>query len=340
MKKYLLIFIIAAVCVSASWGQAVATVTYVDGWVDIKDSSGKVEEAFSGDELSTGNSVITGKDSFAELLEKSGSTYKISPDTVFTVREMDVKGKKQNVLACTLGEVAFKFKKVASEEPMIATNSTVAGIRGTEFTVYAGADGSTLIAVASGMVEVEAAGKSVELNPDEAVEVKPGDPPGEKFKFMGKELDFSKWNEGKKKALLDNPVEALKAVEKRLDYYNDRINETYPVFLEWDAQRKDELAEFNKIQAEKGQEAAKEYRDKVLIPTMNNSANLILNVRYYALSSLSMRRFIVGNMYAEIKTRNITKLDDPVFKEFEKVYKGVLEKFEQIAAPQLNETDI
>ncbi len=340
MKKYLLFFIIAAVCVSASWGQAVATVTYIDGWVDIKDSSGKVAEAFSGDEISAGNSVITGEDSFAELLEKSGSTYKISPDTVFTVREMDVKGKKQNVLACTLGEVAFKFKKVASEEPMIATNSTVAGIRGTEFTVYAGADGSTLIAVASGMVEVEAAGKSVELNPDEAVEVKPGDPPGAKFQLLGKKLDFSSWNDGKKKDFFDNPVEALKAVEKRLDYFNGKVLELHPVFLEWAAQVKEDRAEYAKIRNEKGEAAGNEYAEKVLNPSVRNATALSLNERYYALSALSMRRFIIGSMYAEIKTRYMAKPDDPVFREFLEVYSRVLQKFEETSIPQINETDI
>ncbi|MDX9801870.1 MAG: FecR domain-containing protein [Spirochaetia bacterium] len=340
MKKYLLIFVIAAACVSASWGEAVATVSYIDGWVDIKDSSGRTSEAFSGDELSAGNSVITGKDSFAELLEKSGSTYKISPETIFTVREMDVKGKKQNVLALTLGEVAFKFKKVASEEPMIATNSTVAGIRGTEFTVYAGADGSTLIAVASGLVEVEAAGKSVELNPDEAVEVKPGDPPGEKFQLLGKKLDFSTWNDGKKKDFLENPVAALEAVEKRLDYFNGKVLELHPVYLEWAEQLKEDRKEFAKIQSEKGQNEALEFREKVMSTSLANTINLSLNVRYYALSSLSMRRFILGNMYAEIKTRFMTKLDDPVYREFENVYKRVLEKFEDTSIPQINETDI
>jgi hypothetical protein len=130
---------------------------------------------------------------------------------------MEDKGKKQSVLSVTLGEVAFKFRRAASEEPLIATNSTVAGVRGTDFTVYSGADGSTLIAVENGMVEVEAAGKSVELVKDEAVEVRPGEPPGQKFSFIGRELDFSSWNAEKKQThFCDNPAEALKGVEKRL----------------------------------------------------------------------------------------------------------------------------
>ncbi len=53
-----------------------------------------------------------------------------------------------------------------------------------------------------------------------------------------------------------------------------------------------------------------------------------------------MRRFVVGSMYVELKTRYINKLDDPDFVEFEKVYKRLLDKFEQISIPQINETDI
>jgi hypothetical protein len=340
MKKQLILFLILLISAAAAFAQEVATISYLDGWVDVKESSGKVYEAFIGESLAVGNSVITGKNSFAELAEKSGSTYRIAADTIFTVREMEVKGKKQSVLSCTLGEVAFKFKRAASDEPLIATSSTTAGVRGTEFTVYAGADGSTLIAVTSGLVEVEAAGESVSLNPDEAVEVKPGNPPGPKFQLLGKKLDFSTWNSGKKEEFLKNPVEGLKAVEKRLDYYNSQVMELQPVYLEWSAQVKEERAEFEKIYKEKGEAARNEYRDKILTPSVQNASNLRLNVRYYALSALSMRRFIVGNMYGEIKSRYITKLDDPLYREFEEVYKRVLEKFESTSIPQINETDI
>jgi len=340
MKKQIIFIAIFIAISSALYAQSVAAVSYVDGWVDIKDGSGKVLEAFIGDDLFPGNSVITGKGSYAELLEKSGSTYKMSPDTVFTVREIEANGKKESVLAVTVGEVAFKFNKVAGSEPMIATNSTVAGVRGTEFIVYSGSDGSSLIAVTSGLVEVEASGKSVSLNPDEAVEVKPGSPPGDKIQILGMRLDFSKWNENKKQDFLNNPIEALKAVDKRLDYYNSKIKELYPVFLELSEKVKIERAEYVRIQKEQGEVAAAKFADTILTDALTNARHMGLNVRYYALSSLSMRRYIVGNMYAEIKSRYITKLNDPLFIEFNKLYNEVLKKFEEISIPRINDTDI
>ena len=340
MKKQIILIAIFIILASALYGQSIAAVSYVDGWVDIKDGSGKVLEAFIGDDLYPGNSVITGKNSYAELLEKSGSTYKMSPDTVFTVREMESNGKKESVLAVTVGEVAFKFNKVASSEPMIATNSTVAGVRGTEFIVYSGSDGSSLIAVTAGLVEVEAAGKSVSLNPDEAVEVKPGSPPGPKIQLIGRSLDFSKWNEDKKQEFLNNPVEALKAVDKRLDYYYEKIGEIYPVFLDMLEKSIKGREELNRIYREQGAAAAAQYDETIFRPFSINATHTSLNLRYYALSSLSMRRYILGSMYAEIKSRYITKLNDPLFIEFNNLYNEVLKKFEEISIPQINETDI
>ena len=339
MRKLLILvlFLIAAF----AYSNEIVTVTYIDGWVDIKDGTGDLYEAMIGDEVTVGNSVITDDDSYAELKEEnSKSTYNLKPNTVFTVREMEAGGEKQNVLSCTLGEIAFKFKRAGSIEPLIATNSTVAGVRGTEFKVYAGVDGSSLIAVRSGLVEVESEGKTVALEKDEAVEVKPGQAPGDKFSLKGKPLNFQSWNSDKKREFLENPAESLKAVEKRLDFYNSKVEELYPIFLEWMEQVEEERAEFAKIKEEKGDAAAQEFRNNVLMKSVENTVSLSLNVRYYALSALSMRRFVVGNMYAEMKTRYINKLDKPEFVDFEKVYKRVLEKFEEIAIPQINETDI
>ena len=339
MKKALLIiFLISSPFIFAN---EIVSITYIDGWVDVKEGNGDIYEAMIGDEVIAGNSIMTDDDSYAELMEKtSRSTYNLSPNTVFTVREMETEGSKRNVLACTLGEVAFKFKRAGSLEPLIATNSTVAGVRGTEFKVYAGLDGSSLIAVRRGLVEVESEGVTVALGKNEAVEIKPGEAPGDKFSLKGKPLNFNAWNGEKKKEFLKNPAESLKAVEKRLDYYNSKIEELYPIYLEWAQQVKDERAEFAKIKAEKGVAAAAEFREKVILTSVENTVKLSRNVRYYALSALSMRRFIVGNMYAEIKTRYITKLDNPIFTEFEKVYNSFLQKFEEVSIPQINDTDI
>ena len=143
--KNILIILFAAVITVGGFAQT-ADLVFVDGWVDIK-SAGETFEAFAGDTLRTGESVITGSDSYAELAQKNLSTIIVKPDSIFTIREIETDSGRETVLSTTVGAVSFKFGKLLGKEPMLATPSAVAGIRGTELTVYAGEDGSTLFAV-------------------------------------------------------------------------------------------------------------------------------------------------------------------------------------------------
>ncbi len=318
----------------------IATITYLEGWVDIKTGSGDISEAFIGDEVTAGNSVITDDDSYAELEESSGSTYNISPNTVFTVREMEIDGTKQNVLACTLGEIAFKFKRAGSLEPLIATNSTVAGVRGTNFRVYAGADGSSLIAVRDGLVEVESEGKTVSLSKDEAVEVRPGEGPGDKYSLKGKPLNFAAWNKEKEKEMLEDPQASLKGIEKRLKYYDEKIDELDAQFIIKKTLLDAETAKYQKMLDDKTIEKLDDEKKQLLRDLNNEAGILFLNKRYYTLTSLSMRRFIISKIYLLMKTKYIMKTDDPTYMDFMKIYNGMLKSFEDTVVPHLVEADI
>ncbi|MCL2294043.1 MAG: FecR domain-containing protein [Spirochaetes bacterium] len=341
MRKKLIFLAVFLALAPALFAQSFAVVTFVNGWVDIRNNSGAEVEAFIGDNVFIGNSIITDRDSSAELRERaSGSTFRISPNTVFAVREREVAGQRENVLAVAVGEVAFRVNRVAGHAPTIATHSSVAGVRGTEFTVFSGADGSSLIVVTEGAVDVEAFGRSVRLNPDEAVEVRAGQPPGERIQLMGRPIDFAAWNEGRREAFLNDPVGALRAVDRQLDYFNNRVRELYPRFLEILEEINKKRVEHGRILEEQGEEAANQFVNTILRPSMINSIHVHLNMRYYALSALSMRRFVVGNMYAEMKSRHIARLNDPVFMEFYKLYNEVLRKFEEITIPQISEIDI
>jgi hypothetical protein len=64
------------------------------------------------------------------------------------------------------------------------------------------------------------------------------------------------------------------------------------------------------------------------------------NLRHYSLSALSMRRFVLGRLYMEIKSRYITDTDNPVFLGFLSIYEEILELFENTVTPLLVEADI
>ncbi len=337
IKKYITVLFLISMSMGL-YAQS-ADITYIDGWVDIK-SRGDLQEALPGDVVHSGDSIITRDDSYAELEQQDLSTISIKPNSIFTIREREGSSGKETVLATTVGEVSFKFGKLFGKEPVIASPSMVAGIRGTEFTVYAGEDGSSLIAVTGGKVSVSAEGKTVDLNADEGVEVKPGQAPGEKFKLKGRELDFSTWNKKKYDALMANPVEGLKRLELQMDEFIRNINELDDSLTTMKNKRDTLRTEMNSIKDKKGEAAATAFYNKNIYPIEKVLGPVYINTRYYALSALSFRRYILGKLYVDMKGRYITRPDNKQYRLFLDIYRGIIGKFEKAVIPFVNVNDI
>ncbi|MCF7928547.1 MAG: FecR domain-containing protein [Spirochaetales bacterium] len=337
------LFVIAVVfTVLAAAGLAAqeADVVYVEGYVDTKTAGGDVFETYIGDYIRTGDSIITGGRGYAELEQGDSAVIKVSPDTVFTLQEREVNGEKRQVMATTAGSVFMRFNKLTGKEPMVQSSSYVAGVRGTEFTVYSGSDGSSMILVDKGAVEVTAEGESVNLGAEQGVEVAAGAAPGEVFEFKGRELDFSTWNQQKEEVFLENPVQSLKRVQKRLEGFQKEIEMLYPEFVKRQNKIDVMREELTRLREEEGQDAMIEYRDEFVTPYIKESRVYILNTRYYALSALSLRRFVLGSMYLKIKTAMVAKPDNKIYRNFMELYEEVTDSFEDVVVPQLVEADI
>jgi hypothetical protein len=340
MKKTALAIIIIAFSVvyAGSLFAQQSEVVYVDGWVDIKDRSGDIFELFIGDRVSAGETVITGDDGVAELEPQRGSRIIIQPGTIFKVQERDSRSGRQTVLSTTVGQVVFKFNKM-TQEPLITTPGAVAGVRGTEFTVYAGADGSSLITVESGAVEVSGQGESVYLEPDEGVEVKAGQAPGVKFEVKEGKIDFASWNSAKIDAMMADPGEALITISAQLE----EITADLEYWAGRHAENSKRLKELREIQkdlfdSDRAGEARALNADAIK-PLEYETSRMVLNYRYYALSALSLRQHILTGFYVRMKTEFITDRQNPVYTGFLNNYGKLLERFENRVAPYLVETD-
>ncbi|MFW6223644.1 MAG: FecR family protein, partial [Spirochaetota bacterium] len=204
-----------------------AEVAYVEGFPELRSSGGARFELDFGDLVESGDSVITGATDYAELERGTGNTIRVNENTVFTLQQVEREGRTETVLENTVGSVSYRFNRVTGREPRIGTASAAAGVRGTELTVYAGDDGTSLFAVDSGLVDVEAEGRTVSLTENEAVEVVAGQAPGEKFEWLGAELDFSTWNADRLDVFLEDPLEGLVRIEERLNYFAEQVDETY-----------------------------------------------------------------------------------------------------------------
>lgn len=339
MKR--LLIVLAILAAGAALTAQEATVVYIDGWVDIRDTSGRLAEAWEGDAVASGESVITGEASFAELEKQNNAAIiRISPDTVFTLEEIAEESGKREVMRCALGSVEFKFNRLLGLEPRIATPSVVAGVRGTEFTVFAGVDGSTLIGVTSGEVEVTASGESVSLYPDEGVEVLPGSPPGEKFPLLRGSIDYSEWNAQRYEKFQADPVAALRRLGVELEEHIAKLDEIVPMYRANKAEL-DRLREDLKKMRDAGRDdEAKDFYTNEVAPVEKASFIAINNIRYYSLGAISLRRYLLSPRYVDMKMRLITAPGDTEVLGFLDLYNELIERYSSSVSPWLVEADI
>ena len=313
-------------------------VVYSEGEASVRYKGGYEEEVFIGDVYDTGDTITTGYDGFVEL-DQEGLVLKINPDTVFALQEKEEGGEKTGVFALALGSIKFRYDRLTGKEPMIHTSSCVAGVRGTEFSVYAGADGSALIVVDSGLVEVESEGRAVQLGAEEGVEVPLGEPPGEKFAVQRDQIDYSSWNDKKLDSLLSDPLRTVERLNDRLDYYTEKVREYDALYAEY-LEKLEEERRLNEERAqEKGEDVALRYEKEVIFPMSLRTFNIGLNVRYFALAALSMRRYVAGRSYLLLKAQNIAN-PGIEFDSYRREFVDFLNRFEQTIVPQLVEADI
>lgn len=318
-----------------------AQVVYREGRVDIDRRGGDRIEAYIGDDVRGGDSVITGRDGFAELERGDYSTITVEPDTVFTVDTIGDTGRERDVLRCTLGSISYRFDRIAgAREPRLTTPSAAAGVRGTELTVAAGEDGSSLFVVQSGEVEVEAEGQTVLLGPEEGVEVRPGEAPGEKFEVKRGQLDYSNWRQERRDAFIDDPVAAARGLERRFDGFVEQIDELAPLHENLLKTLREEREKLKKIEDEKGQEAKIKYYKEVVQPLEGETFNTYLTLRYYVDSAFSLRRFVLGRMYLSLKTTFLEETSNKEYQQFLEIHNRMLQKLDAKVLPHLTDRDL
>jgi hypothetical protein len=336
MKRIIAIMVL--LLAAAALFAITAKVVDTEGQATVRRAAGTSEKVALGKSYTTGDSIRTGKDGMVELTQ-SGLTIRIGPSTVFTLLEKELDGKPKGVLAVALGTVKVKYDRLTGAEPLIQSSSCVAGVRGTELTVWAGTDGASQIVVDSGLVTVEAFGKTVELGPSEAVVVLNGEQPGDKFVVHREVLDHAQWDTGRLEAMLADPLLALAGMSERLAYYAENVGTYYGKYLDVAARLKAERDQAVKIGTEQGKDAQQAYDREHVRPLVVEHSVLVLNFRYFGLAALDMRRFVGGRMYLLLKVKFAATPDDPTWRTFLDQYAGFVAEFESSIMPVLVDAD-
>ena len=281
------------------------TIEYVEGWVDVKHPNGQTVEAMIGDQLQKDDTVVTGDDGTATLTREGAAEIVISPNSVFSIREIDSGGEKETVMHTALGSVKFKFLRLFGREPKISTPSTVAGVRGTEFTVYSGDEGSALFTVDSGEVMVTSQGIPVVLLENEGVEVKAGQAPGQKFVKQGRPIDYSAWVQEKQSEFSADPIAGLRGIERQMDEYIREVENLKIMSDEQEAIVKQARNELEQIKKEKGAEAGQQFLEQSVFPETQLASDIYHNLRYYTINAFSLKRYVLNKQYSILKAKNL-----------------------------------
>lgn len=148
----------------------------VEGSVEFKAANAADYEKLAGapSPLSPGDHLRTGPHGRAAVILRDGSRLEVGQSTVFTVENDD---PSYISILLSLGRLRAAVSKRPGRLFQIASPSAVAAVRGTEFTMEARADGTSLVEVAFGQVSVyghkegEPVGKEVLLRAGQRVNV-------------------------------------------------------------------------------------------------------------------------------------------------------------------------
>lgn len=160
MKKlsvFLALFLLAGTFLSAQ--QSNAVITYLEGTVDISRNGEYLNwsDVDIGTVIENYDLMETGADGYVEIEVTTpvspAVTLKIQPDTTFYYDTKQVQGSKKTSFQLITGSMGMKVQKLYNDSELdINVNSSVMGVRGTEFTITATVDGSTLVTTKEGKV--------------------------------------------------------------------------------------------------------------------------------------------------------------------------------------------
>jgi hypothetical protein len=170
-----------------SWLRAtitrMATLDSISGVVEVRPAGKETWlPAWPAQRLEPGARVRTSTLSAARLVFFDGSTTDLEAETEIAIAQMISRrdgGGKVIALYQWLGRSHNRVQPLPDPASRfeIETPTTVAVVRGTEFSVAVEADGATQVAVWEGFVEVTAREKTVQVQPGEMTRVQPNLPP-------------------------------------------------------------------------------------------------------------------------------------------------------------------
>jgi len=160
--------------VSAAFAHsALANTGHVDftiGNVNLTDANGRVQPLKKGDEVRSGDRIVSGVDGRTQIRFSDGAYVSLQPNSDFDIKEYRFDGKTDGTESAVfslfkgaLRTVTGLVGRVNRNKYSITTPTATIGIRGTGGVISVGADGSTLVTGTSGIWTLSNNGGTLEI---------------------------------------------------------------------------------------------------------------------------------------------------------------------------------
>ncbi len=175
-----------------------------------------------GMELIPGDMIKTGPSSEVSLTDDVNEITVLENST-FTVSEKYENETQKQSFMLFLGRMKLKLGSGGKGEPEIRTQAVNLAVRGTDFEVGSGYDGSTVVLLKDGRLAVAGPSRELVLEAGEGTEVPFGEDPAEKFTVMTRVIDWNNWFVLSKESVKGNEADLLARILLRFEEIRNQI---------------------------------------------------------------------------------------------------------------------
>jgi len=291
-------------CASSTLAAQKAYVYASTGKPVIESATGIPDKAHYGSSLAYDEILITGAEGTASLMLE-GTRIKAEKESVLAFLFSGTGTDPHPAFVPAAGIISFSFPGTDSTPVAVIACGNRIRASCAAFTVYTAIDGSALVSVTEGFVDMVretgtesvrvSAGESAELNYDTAegtaaVRIRHPDEPA---------FDFNAWNDQKTDSFTDDPLAVLEkagSLAKTQDDLYAQLGEPYAQSTDAWKQAADE---YRTALASGDEETISDVRTKKLFPAQDKRLRILNEMRFHGRMALIVRRFTLERLLAQ-----------------------------------------
>ncbi len=177
MKTIKILILLMVLACGELFANSIATITAIKGSATVQRVSGDIE-AILGTKLEEKDTVITKNSTKVQIIFKDNTIISIGKNSNFSIEEYLFDDEKEPVarfglLKGAMRTITGKIGKIAPEKFSVVTKTATIGIRGTNFSVLVGEDGSYNAYCTYGAIDVSVHGETYLVKQDFFLNVSP-----------------------------------------------------------------------------------------------------------------------------------------------------------------------